>query len=486
MKTTMRILSFIAVGGLLALAWGAFPVQAQSGGSTQGGGTGYFYTYLPFIVRDYRPYGGVITPNDPFFNNLDDTWAYNNTGVFGNTPDADIDAPEAWGYTTGSSSIIVAIVDSGIDTTHPEFSGRLLPGKHFYHLNSISYEDTNVTDGNGHGTHVAGIAAAAGNNGIGGVGVAWQVRILPVRVLDADGTGYMSDAARGVDYAVSQGAKVINLSMGGITSSTLLKTSIQNAKNAGVLVVTAAGNCGDTNYKANGCDYQNQTFYPAADSASIAVAATTPNDMRASFSNYGDYIDIAAPGVNILSTYPYALDNYAPEGYEWESGTSMAAPFVSGAAALIYSYFPGTTADQAAALLLQNTDDKGLSGWDTSFGCGRLNLFKIFNQAATSGNCSRPSPLSVSSQTVVQSETAPAAGEYRPGVVIVKFRTDAGVQSAEAALAQEGLSAVEHLDDLGVDVVAAPEGGEWNVVQRLRANPAVEWAELDAVIHALD
>ncbi|MEN6410272.1 MAG: S8 family serine peptidase, partial [Anaerolineaceae bacterium] len=183
MKTTTRILSLVAVGGLLALALGTIPVQAQSGGSTQGVGTGSFYTYLPFIVRDYRPYGGIITPNDPFFNNLDDTWAYNNTGVFGETADADIDAPEAWGYTTGSSSVIVAIVDSGIDTTHPEFSGRLLPGMHYYHLNSTSYSDTNVTDENGHGTHVAGIAAAAGNNGIGGVGVAWQVRILPVRVL---------------------------------------------------------------------------------------------------------------------------------------------------------------------------------------------------------------------------------------------------------------------------------------------------------------
>lgn len=474
----IRTATFLILIGLLFLAGGVSPVQGQSGGSTQGAGAGSFHTYLPLITNNYIPYAGIITPNDPYFNHYDWTWAYNNTGFGGETVDADIDAPEAWGYTTGSSSVIVAIVDSGIDTTHPEFNGRLLPGIHYFGAGS---SDNVVTDLNGHGTHVAGIAAAAGNNKTGGVGVAWKVRILPVRVLDADGSGYNIDIARGINYAVSQGAKVINLSLGSVSSSQTIQDAIQNAKNNGVLVITAAGNCGASNYKDNGCEYQNQPFYPAAGSASIAVAATTAYDTHATFSNTGSYVDIAAPGEYIWSTYPQ--DNGS---YEWESGTSMAAPMVTGAAALIYSVFPNKTPDEAAALLLQNTDDKGTTGWDSTFGCGRLNLFNIFKKQAVSGNCSR-SPLAVSAQTAaaVQSDTVPAAGSYRPGVVLVKFRADLGLQSADEVLAQEGLSISQHLEDLNLDVISAPVGSEWDVLQRLRANPAVESVDLDFIIHAI-
>ncbi|MBN1246887.1 MAG: peptidase S8, partial [Anaerolineae bacterium] len=265
-----------------------------------------------------------LTPNDPLYN---PQWAHNVIGSEG-----------AWDLSTGSGSIVVAVVDTGVDLDNPELQGRVTGGKSF--VPGVSSPD----DDQGHGTHVAGIIAAAGNNGLGVAGMAWSAQIMPIKVLDATGVGDSSDVAHGIRYAVDNGAHILNISLGGPGASTTLYEAVQYASNNGVLVVGSAGNCGDGNYAKNGCDYENQVIYPAAyDAEVLAVAATNTYDTVASFSNQGSYVDVAAPGVGILSTIP--------TGYAYADGTSQAAPFVAGLAALLLSVKPSLTPPQVEAII---------------------------------------------------------------------------------------------------------------------------------------
>jgi subtilisin family serine protease len=271
-----------------------------------------------------------------------------------------INSPAAWDITTGDSSVIVAILDTGVDLNHPEFQGRLVAG-----FNSAGGSANDDHDP-GHGTHVAGIIAAAGNNGIGVAGMAWQVRIMPIKVLDASGRGTHSGIALGMDWAIERGARILNLSLGGTGSSSTLQNAVQRAHNAGVLVIASAGNCGGTNFSANGCTSMNQPVYPAAYDQVVAVAATDSLDNRASYSNQGSYVDIAAPGSSILSTTPGGQ-------YGNLSGTSQAAPYVSGLAALLWSVDPGRTANEVKRTIQNTAVDLGSSGYDIAFGHGRIN-----------------------------------------------------------------------------------------------------------------
>jgi subtilisin family serine protease len=287
---------------------------------------------------------GVDYPNDPDLLSADRSYAISVTHTV-----------EGWEYTAGNAAIMIAVVDTGLNLNHPEFSGRVVAGYDFIN------NDADPMDDNGHGTHTAGIVAAGSNNGIGMVGVCPQCSIMPVKVLNQNNAGTWSSVAKGVLYAVDQGARVINLSLGAAVSSQTLEEAIAYATAHDVLVVAAAGNMGT-----------DRKFYPAALDGVLAVSATDAQDSHWSLSNYGDYIDVAAPGYAIFSTY-HDLSNYY-QGYNYMSGTSMASPFVAGLAGLLLSQEAERTPADITKLITSTADKMGTSVDDAYFGHGRINV----------------------------------------------------------------------------------------------------------------
>lgn len=254
----------------------------------------------------------------------------------------------AWNTTIGSHGIIVAVLDTGIDWHHPDLIGNYA---------ALGYDwvdgDADPMDDSGHGTHCAGIIAAALNNSVGISGIA-QVRIMAEKVLNSQGEGYSDWIADGIIHAVEQGARIISMSFGDYEDSEVTYDAVKYAYDAGVLMIAAAGN-----------DNTALRFYPAAYDEVVAVTATDFNDSKASFSNYGEWVELAAPGVDVVSTF---LNNQ----YVNKSGTSMACPFVSGAAALVLSAYPNLTADFVRLLLRHTTDDLGQPNFDIYYGYGRI------------------------------------------------------------------------------------------------------------------
>lgn len=270
----------------------------------------------------------VLTPNDPSWSSTDNRWGYEK-----------ILAHTAWDITQGSSDAIIAILDTGIDPTHPEFSGRIVQGFDFVN------NDTDPRDDHGHGTHVAGIAAAKGNNGIGMTGVCWECKIMPIKVANSQGGADLAQFVNGVTWATSRGAKVISASLRWFQSpGTLERKAIQDARNKGVVVVVAAGN-----ESKDACSYT-----PAGVTEAFTVGSTTSADARSSFSNYGSCVDIAAPGSSIYSTLPTYDTSIGTKNYGAMSGTSMATPFVSGLAGLIFSKNPSLTPAQVESYIQSN------------------------------------------------------------------------------------------------------------------------------------
>ncbi|MBQ4869301.1 peptidase S8 [Priestia megaterium] len=237
------------------------------------------------------------TPNDPFF-----AYQYGPQKV---------QAPDAWDVTTSNGNIKIAIIDTGVQLNHPELAIKLWPGYNFVEGN------LNPNDGNGHGTHVAGIAGALTENSLGIAGIAPSASIIPVRALDNSGNGTLSNIANAITYSTNAGAKVINLSLGSSQGSITLENAINYAWNQGVVIVAAVGN-----------EASNTLTYPAAYQNVIAVASTDINDQKSDFSNYGTWVEVSAPGSTILSTYTGSY-------YAYLSGTSMACPHVAGLAALL-------------------------------------------------------------------------------------------------------------------------------------------------------
>lgn len=306
------------------------------------------YPNLAYAEPNHVAFVFETIPNDPRYLNQ---WGL-----------PKISAPAAWDITTGSSEVVIAVVDTGIDLEHPDFNcpGKFVSGYDFYN------GDSNPDDDNGHGTHVAGIAAACTNNATGVAGVAWGARLMPVKVLSGGGGGTYETVAQGITYAADNGADIINLSLGGLDPSTTLANAIQYAVNRGVLVVAAAGNCAQDGYQ---CRYiYNPIMYPAAYETTFAVAATDSNDAWANFSEYHPYVDVAAPGVSIIST--------VPGGYTYLNGTSMATPYVSGLAALVWSLDPDLTQEQVRQVIQSSADDLGTPGKDDYFGYGRINAWQ--------------------------------------------------------------------------------------------------------------
>lgn len=298
---------------------------------------------IPHIEADVVV-AGANFPDDPDLQKADRSYALSTTHTI-----------EAWEYSQGSSEIIIAVLDTGLNLTHPEFTGRIVDGYDFIN------DDDEPMDDNGHGTHTAGIIGAGINNGIGMVGVCPQCSIMPVKVLNQNNAGTWSGVAQGILYATDHGADVINLSLGAAVSSQTLEAAIAYAHSHGVLVVAAAGNMG-----------VDRLFYPAAIDGVIAVSATDAKDKRWSLSNFGEYIDVAAPGYAIYSTY-HDLDNYY-QGYTFMSGTSMASPFVAGLAGLLLSQDSKRTMTEITTLITTTADPMGDNLEDPYFGYGRINV----------------------------------------------------------------------------------------------------------------
>jgi hypothetical protein len=329
-------------------------------------------------------------------------------------------------------------------------------------------------DGNGHGTNVAGIAAAA-LNGTGVAGVASTAKILPVRVLNDQGSGYLSDVAAGIAYAADR-AQVLNLSLGGVNTTQTLQDAINYAVNTkGRLVIAAAGNCGGSNYLANGCQYQNQTVYPASYSNVMAVAATTSSDTRASFSNVGSYVDIAAPGTSIFNT---DMGN----AYISLSGTSQATPHVAGLAALVWAKNPGYTAYQVWNRITSTAVDLGTAGIDTSFGAGRIDVRQALGLAALQANLLEMNLAEAEPVPVLDQRAAPIA----PGRIIVKFKDTVNAASIFGLLAAPPQVEVsKSIPAIEAQVLRVPAGAEWKMIDQLRARPEVEYAEPDYILHLI-
>jgi len=261
-----------------------------------------------------------------------------------------IRAPQGWDYSTGSTAVTIAIVDTGVDPGHPDLAAKIVPGY------DIVNDDGDPRDDNGHGTHVAGVAAALANNGAGIAGVSWGARIMPLKVLNAAGDGTYDDVAAGIIWAADQGAQVINLSLGGAKASTVLEAAVEYANAKGAVLVAAAGNRG-----------AGFVLYPARLPHVIAVAATDANNSRASFSNYGPEVALAAPGVSIYSTAPGG--SYSPL-----SGTSLATAFVSGLAAILRG-IPGIGSADVIAWEMESTAlDLGPAGVDAFYGYGLIQM----------------------------------------------------------------------------------------------------------------
>lgn len=293
----------------------------------------------------------AYTPYDPYFSYL---WGVKR-----------IQAPQGWDRSQGTGAR-VAVVDSGIDYFHPEFSGKV-----YREIDFVDY-DYYADDYDGHGTHVAGTIAANTDNGEGVSGTCPGCDLIVARALTSSG-GYDSDIADAIAWSADSGADVINLSLGGSGKSSVLESAVNYAWNEGAVVVAAAGN-----------ESTNTPSYPAAYPRAIAVAATDEYDRRAPFSNYGSWVDVSAPGVNVLSTYIY-------DDYRYASGTSMAAPHVAGMAGLLASQ--GLSNSQIRRRIETTAVDKGAAGRDNSYGWGRVNAYSaITGEAPPAISYLRPVP----------------------------------------------------------------------------------------------
>jgi hypothetical protein len=270
-----------------------------------------------------------------------------------------IEADRAWNETLGDPSILVAVIDSGIDYTHPDLAANYVGlGYDWVNLDSDPMDDC------GHGTRVAGVISAQINNGIGIAGMA-QVKIMAEKVLDEHGEGYVDQLVNGIYHATNQGAKIISMSLSTEYDGSLLYDAIKYAYDSGVLLVAAAGN-----------EAGEAKVYPAAYDEVIAVTATDSDDKPAWFTNFGDWVELAAPGVNIYTTIRGG-------GYDYWSGTSFSCPHVSGLAALIWSKFPNATRDWVRNRLRETADDLGYPGFDIYYGYGRINAKKAIHGIQT-------------------------------------------------------------------------------------------------------
>ncbi|MCR4411360.1 MAG: S8 family serine peptidase [Thermoguttaceae bacterium] len=439
-------------------------------------------------------------PNDPQFGSM---WNLRNTGISGGLADADIDADLAWNRFTGSLGTAVAIIDTGIDYTHPDLyknlwlnQGELPPGLRladtdadrlitFWDLNAPSnaggvidvnangridgydvlhdprwsdgqdndhngkiddligwdfvHNDNDPYDDNGHGTHVAGTIGALANNGLGVAGINWKIQMAALKTLDASGGGSTSDAAGALDYAVRQGIRLSNNSWGSGAYSSVLASAIANARAAGHVLVAAAGN--------DGRNIDTSPYYPAAyrfDNV-VAVASTDRYDGLSGFSNYGPTsVDLAAPGSGILSTLRGG-------GYGLKSGTSMAAPHVTGAIALVWSAYPTLDYRAVISRILGSVDRAAALSGKIATG-GRLNVDRALSGAAADTAASHAATTTAAA--LAFANTTPVALRHRVTVVSsITVPEDVVVGDVNVTLR------IAHTNDANLNIyLRAPDG----------------------------
>ena len=371
---------------------------------------------VPGMIRRYQESGLVefaepdirltlaATPNDPAYTN-GLLWHLNNTGQANGKPDADIDAPEGWDIANSASNVVVALVDSGVRYTHEDLAANMwinpgeIPGNGVdddangfiddIHGINAAANNGDPIDLIGHGTQVAGFVGSVGDNGVGTAGVAWRVRIMACRFYSDGGTGFLTDAAQCIDYALAKGAQIINASFVTTSFSAVLNNALNNCRNAGVIFVAAAGN--------DSVNTDVTPYYPAGFNFDniVAVGATTRTDGLASFSNFGAAsVDLAAPGENVYSTF-----NSADNAYMENLGTSFAAPIVAGAFALLRARNPSASYQQIIQQVLGTVDPlPALAGKCVSG--GRLNLARALGTSIAANFSASPpagtTPLTVS------------------------------------------------------------------------------------------
>jgi thermitase len=357
-----------------------------------------------YVEPDFIGVGGgkkaalQYTPNDTYFSRQ---FGLYNDGTFSESPatnDADIDMELGWDIEQGDESIIIAILDSGIKLEHPEFNGRLwinsnetingIDDDNNGYIDDINgwdfaNNDNNPTDDHGHGTNVTGIIGANSNNNRGYSGVDHNCKLMIGKILDQNNSGYYSWWTDAIYYAVDNGAKIINMSVGGSGYSSSMKDAIDYAYNNGVTVVACMMN-----------ENNNTTFYPAGYQNTIAVGSTNPNDERStpffwsptSGSNYGNHIDVVAPG-----NYIYGLDYQSNTNYNsYWGGTSQAAPIVAGISSLLLAQDPNRTPDDIRSILRNTAEDQvgnaseDIVGYDNYYGYGRVNAYQALLQSSLS------------------------------------------------------------------------------------------------------
>ena len=353
-----------------------------------------------------RPPADII-PNDPSYTN---EWHLPR-----------IAGPTAWPISTGSSSVTIAICDTGVEGTHPDLASKMVAGWNFYDNNS------NTADVYGHGTAVAGTAAAASNNGVGVASVAWNCLIMPLRVSDASGNATSSAIASAITWAADHGARVANVSYI-VSDSATVSSSAQYFQSKGGVVVCSAGNYA--------------TFDSSPDNPyMLVVSATDQNDVLTSWSNTGNNVDLSAPGVNIGTTTMGGT-------YGFGSGTSFSAPIVAGVAALVISANASLTPAQVTGILEQSADDLGPPGWDSGYGWGRVNAGRALNLAVGTA------PLAPDTTPPTVSFSSPAAGAGISGTVAVQVAASDNVAVTMVSLSVDG--GVATTDS------AAPYSFSWN------------------------
>jgi thermitase len=346
---------------------------------------------VEFAELDYLVPPAEMTPNDP--------------GYVSQWHLPMISSPAAWSATSGSSSVVIAILDTGVDATHPDLAPKMVPGWNFWDNNA------DTSDVFGHGTAVAGTAAAASNNGLGVASVAWGCQVMPIRISSTNGSASISAIANGLTWAADRGARVANISYK-VTGYAAVRSAAQYFQSRGGVVVIAAGN--------------DKMFDPASDNPYVlTVSATDGNDNLASFSNTGNNVDLAAPGVSIDTTNRGG-------GYGFWGGTSFSAPIVAGVAALMISANPSLSGSQVQDFLKQSSDDRGMAGWDPVFGWGRVNAARAVQVSLGSGGVdSTPPAVSIIS---------PASGSTVSATATINVTASDNVGLSSVTLSIDGVN----------------------------------------------
>ena len=306
---------------------------------------GVIYAEPHYIYVTNRREEQRIEPNDEYYEQYQ--W---NLPMIGTS--------SGWKLSRGHKKVIIAVVDTGVAMTHPDLQGRLIEGYNSLDPESLPEDDV------GHGTHVMGIISALTDNRLGIAGMTWFNQVMPIKVLDGSGMGSTYSVAEGIIWATDHGAQVINMSLGNYADAQFLHDAIRYAFNNDVILIAATGN-----------DNTNQPGYPAAYPEVFAVSATNQDGKRAIFANYGEYVDVVAPGEHIASTY---LDGQ----YASLSGTSMASPHVAALAALIRSAHPNLTNIEIYDIMRQSAVDLGAKGKDRYYGYGQIHIHRALQVAA--------------------------------------------------------------------------------------------------------